>query len=207
MFSLFGPLEHPFLSVTMFRPSARLHHSHWTCSASGDHPSTALFGLGALSLLHCNGHALDRFAKQKSSDLYGKHVRKTSRNCLCQGAAKGGVIKGGVCKRKRTHTNRETNADFGVSERGPKTKVNAHKSKQTQTNERKRKIKELPSSIETLYTYKNILRIIFLPGYNYNCINNSRKKSFLHVSLCINCNYINNCLENYFCCQVIITIT
>ena len=49
------------------------------------------------------------------------------------GAAKGSVMKGGVCKRnERAQT--QTNADFRLSEKGPKTQVNASKRRQTRTN-------------------------------------------------------------------------
>ena len=49
---------------------------------------------------------------------------------LSQGAAKGGVIKGGVYKHNRT----QTSADFRLSEMGPKPRANARKRDQTQTN-------------------------------------------------------------------------
>ena len=62
--------------------------------------------------------------------------------------------------------------------------------------------------------HNNIFSELFVsPGYNNNYIENTCEKQFLHVPLfpmkknCINYNYIHNCLENYFCCQVTITIT
>ena len=56
-----------------------------------------------------------------------------------QGAAKGGLRKGGVCKRKRERkrAQTQTSADFRLPEKGPKTQVNAHnanKRRQTRTN-------------------------------------------------------------------------
>ena len=67
-----------------------------------------------------------------------------------QGAArKGGVIKGGVCKRKRTHANADKRRFFRLSEK-PKTQVNARKRDQTQRSANKRKINELQALLRTL---------------------------------------------------------
>ena len=54
--------------------------------------------------------------------------------------------------------------------------------------------------------------LFWLSGCNYNYINNRREKLFSDVPLfptgqTINYSYINNVSENYFCCQVTITIT
>ena len=57
-----------------------------------------------------------------------------------QGAAKGGAIG---CLQT------QTNADFRLSEKGPKTQVNERKREQTQTNANKRKIKELHPLLRT----------------------------------------------------------
>ena len=71
------------------------------------------------------------------------------------GAPRGGVIKGGVYKRKRTRTNvrkrrqTQTNADFKLSEMGPKKWTNAHKRAQMQTKANKRKNKEFHPLLRT----------------------------------------------------------
>ena len=54
---------------------------------------------------------------------------------------KGCKKKGGVCKRKRTRAQTQTNADFRLSEKGPKTQVKARNREQPQTNMNKRIIK------------------------------------------------------------------
>ena len=69
-----------------------------------------------------------------------KDLRMGRSACL-----KGGVIKGGVYKRKRTQTNapkRRQTKKFRLSEMGPNMQTNAHKREQTQTNANKRKIEE-----------------------------------------------------------------
>ena len=66
----------------------------------------------------------------------------------CQGAAKGDVIKG-VFTNANERAQTWTNADFRLSEKEPKTQVNAHKREQTQPSANIRKIKELHALLRT----------------------------------------------------------
>ena len=71
---------------------------------------------------------------------------------------------------------------------------------------------KVPSSTETLHTYKIILRTIFLARSQLQLQINLERND-VRVCLCFPChksisfNYTNKPLENYFCCQVTITIT